>query len=222
MIVEANYFGAKIDNRELAVSLVGKSYKEMEVHLTTIRDRYYIIDRLNELSEEKQKAKTPQETLKALKQEQEFLAGLHNNLNPNIHDKQLLNSIQKAYEFKQSNEIGKLYEAAHYAYKEYIISADDLTQRFKSNNHLNIIHNEINTICHKHHCDIINSHYKQLNAGQSVMHQGKKFDSVLEYLEHWRDTVNHNMLPIKHIEQVIEREHNRQQEIDHHHHGLDL
>ena len=178
----------------------------------------------DELAKDKQKAKTPQDVLKALKQEQEFLAGLHNNFNPSSdHSKQLLDHIQKAYEFKQSNEIGKLYDSAHYAYKEKIISADDLTDRFKSDHHLNVMHNDINSICHKHNCDIINDHYKKLSAGQPVIHQGHKFDCVVEYLEHWKENVNHNILPIKHIDYVIERELDRQrEEIDHRHHELDL
>lgn len=223
LINEANHFGAKIDNRELVVSLLGKSYAEMETHLTAVRDKYNIIDRLDELAKDKQKAKTPRDALKALKQEQEFLAGLHNNVNPSSdHSKQLLDHIQKAYEFKQSNEIGKLYDSAHYAYKEKIISADDLTDRFKSDHHLNVIHNDINSICHKHHCDIINDHYKKLSTGQPVIHQGHKFDCIVEYLEHWKDNVNHNMLPIKHIDHVIERELDRQREMDHRHHELDL
>lgn len=223
LITQANHFGAKIDNRELVVSLLGKSYAEMETHLTAVRDKYYIIDRLDELAKDKQKAKTPGDALKALKQEQEFLAGLHNNLNPSSdHGKQLLDHIQKAHEFKQSNEIGKLYDSAHYAYKEKIISADDLTDRFKSGHHLDVIHNDINSICHKHHCDIINDHYKKLSVGQPVVHQGHKFDCIVEYLEHWKENVNHNMLPIKHIDHVIERALDRQREIDHRHHELDL
>ena len=123
---------------------------------------------------------------------------------------------------RQSNEIGKLYDSAHYAYKEKIISTDDLTNRFKSDRYLDVIHNDINSICHKHHCDIINDHYKKLNTGHSVIYQGHKFDSVVEYLEHWKENVNHDMLPIKHIDHVIERELDRQREIDHRHHELDL
>lgn len=222
LINEANHFGAKIDNRELVVSLLGKNYAEMETHLTEVRDKYYIIDRLDELAKDKQKAKTPGEVLKALKQEQEFLAGLHNNIKPDGHDKELLEHIQKAHEFKQSNEISKLYDSAHYAYKEKILSADDLTERFKSGHHLDVIHNGINSVCFKHHCDIINDHYKQLSTGHSVIHQGHKFDCVVDYLEHWKENVNHNMLPIQKIDQAIEMELDRQRDIDHRNHELDL
>ena len=87
---------------------------------------------------------------------------------------------------------------------------------------MDVIHNDINSICHRHHCDIINDHYKKLTAGQSVIHQGHKFDCIIEYLEHWKDSVNHNMLPIKHIEQAIEQELDRQRDIDHHNHDLEL
>jgi hypothetical protein len=181
LITEANHYGAKIDIRELVVSFLGKNHAEMEKHLTAVRDKYHIIDQFDELAKEKQKAATPQEALKALNREQEFLVGLHNNLNPDSeHSKDLLDQIKQAYEFKQSNAIGKLYDSAYYAYKEKIISADDLTERFKSGHALDIIHSGIDSICHKHHCDIINDHYKKITAGYPVIHQGQKFDCIVK------------------------------------------
>ena len=61
----------------------------------------------------------------------------------------------------------------------------------------------------------LNDHCKKLVAGQSVMHQGQQFDCVVEYLEHWKDNVNHDMLPIKKMDQVIEQV-ERIREQDHH------
>jgi hypothetical protein len=47
------------------------------------------------------------------------------------------------------------------------------------------------------------------------MHQGQQFDCVVEYLEHWKDNVNHDMLPIKKMDHVIEQV-ERIREQDHH------
>jgi hypothetical protein len=51
---------------------------------------------------------------------------------------------------------------------------------------------------------------------------GQGFDCVVKYLEHWKDHVDHRMLPIHDINRIIERELERQIAHDHHHHSLDL
>jgi len=112
-------------------------------------------------------------------------------------------------------KIAKLYKTAYYANQQGIISPEELTEHFKSNNQVGDIHHNINRICYKHHCDILNDHCKKLVAGQSVMHQGQRFDCVVEYLEHWKDNVNHDMLPIKKMDQIIEQA-ERIREQDHH------
>jgi hypothetical protein len=126
-----------------------------------------------------------------------------------------MHNIQKAYEVDQSGAIARLYKTAYYANQQKIISPEELTEHFKSNNPVDDIHHNINSICYKHHCDILNDHCKKLVAGQSVMHQGQQFDCVVEYLEHWKDKVNHDMLPIKKMDQVIEQV-ERIREQDHH------
>ncbi|UCM86421.1 MAG: hypothetical protein LF885_07270 (plasmid) [Rickettsia endosymbiont of Culicoides impunctatus] len=45
---------------------------------------------------------------------------------------------------------------------------------------------------------------------------------VVKYLEHWKDHVDHRILPIHDINRIIERELERQIAHDHHHHSLDL
>jgi hypothetical protein len=35
------------------------------------------------------------------------------------------------------------------------------------------------------------------------MHHGHEFDCVATYLEHWKDNVDHRMLPIKQIDDAI-------------------
>jgi Ti-type conjugative transfer relaxase TraA len=177
--------------------------KEKTIYKT--QEKLTILNRVKELALNKQKTDNPKDALIALKREQEYLAELHNKLNPNEHSKELMYNIQKAYEVDQSGTIAKLYKTSYYANQQGIISPEELTEHFKSNNQVDDIHHNINRICYKHHCDILNDHCKKLVAGQSVMHQGQQFDCVVEYLEHWKDNVNHDMLPIKKMDQVIEQ-----------------
>jgi len=179
------------------------------------QEKLTILNRVKELALNKQKTDNPKDALIALKREQEYLAELHDKLNPNEHSKEVMHNIQKAYEVDQSGAIARLYKTAYYANQQKIISPKELTEHFKSNNPVDDIHHNINSICYKHHCDILNDHCKKLVAGQSVMHQGQQFDCVVEYLEHWKDNVNHDMLPIKKMDQVIEQV-ERIREQDHH------
>ena len=66
-----------------------------------------------------------------------------------------------------------------------------------------------------HHTNIINRHLDKLHDNLSVRHDGHKFECPIKYLEHWKNNVDHNLLPIKQINQIIKQEHNRQHEMEH-------
>jgi Ti-type conjugative transfer relaxase TraA len=194
-----------IDSKEWQEELKKIELACKEETIYKAQEKLTILNRVKELALNKQKTDNPKDALIALKREQEYLAELHNKLNPNEHSKELMHNIQKAYEVDQSGAIAKLYKTAYYANQQKIISPEELTEHFKSNNPIDNIHHNINRICYKYHCDILNDHCRKLVAGQSVMHQGQQFDCVVEYLEHWKDNVNHDMLPIKKMDHVIEQ-----------------
>jgi Ti-type conjugative transfer relaxase TraA len=194
-----------IDSKEWQEELKKAELTCKEKTLYKTQEKLTILNRVKELALNKQKTDNPKDALIALKREQEYLAELHNKLNPNEHSKELMHNIQKAYEVDQSGTIAKLYKTSYYANQQGIISPEELTEHFKSNNPVDDIHHNINSICYKYHCDVLNDHCKKLVAGQSVMHQGQQFDCVVEYLEHWKDNVNHDMLPIKKMDHVIEQ-----------------
>ncbi|WPX99685.1 Ti-type conjugative transfer relaxase TraA (plasmid) [Candidatus Megaera polyxenophila] len=204
-----------ISSKEWQEELKKAEFACKEETIYKAQEKLTILNRVKELALNKQKTDNPKDALIALKREQEYLAELHNKLNPNEHSKELMHNIQKAYEVDQSGAIARLYKTAYYANQQKIISPEELTEHFKSNNPVDDIHHNINRICYKHHCDILNDHCKKLVAGQSVMHQGQQFDCVVEYLEHWKDNLNHDMLPIKKMDQVIEQV-ERIREQDHH------
>ena len=223
---EISMLGGHIDKLKLTLELSNK-YDDphrirrsltMDKHIWSLREKYYLLDQLKEFKADKQKASTPKVALAALIKEQEFLAGLHNEINPNDHSKTILNSIEQAHSGQQSGAIDQLYDAARYAHKEKIISPNDLTNHFKSNNSVDDIHHNINRICYKHHCKIMNENCNKIIRGEVINHQGHKFDCVAGYLEHWKDNVHHDMLPIKQMDKEIERVHENQKDHTHDHH----
>ena len=205
-----DYLTTLVEDKEIMAHLKSSSLqKEIQEAVKEkedgLKEKHTILNRIDELALTKQKTNSPKDALIALKREQEYLADLHNKLNPNDHSKELMHNIQKAYEADQSGAIAKLYKTSYYAHKQGTISSEELTEHFKSNNQVEDIHHNINRICYKYHCDILNDHCRQLVVGQSVTHQGKQFDCIVEYLEHWKNNVNHNMLPIKKMDHVIEQ-----------------
>ncbi len=194
-----------IDSKEWQEELKKIELACKEETIYKAQEKLTILNCVKELALNKQKTDNPKDALIALKREQEYLADLYDKLHPNEHSKELIHNIQKAYEVDQSGAIAKLYKTAYYANQQKIISPEELTEHFKSNNPVDDIHHNINRICYKHNCDILNDHCRKLVAGQSVMHQGQQFDCVVEYLEHWKYNVNHDMLPIKKMDQVIEQ-----------------
>ena len=175
-----------------------------------------------EIGKEKLNVKTPEAAMKLLQKEQDYLAGLHGNLEHDGHEKSLLNQIQQAHKFKANGAIHELYTTAHYAFKQKILSDDELTGHLKSNIAIDEIHKNISNTCYDHHCGTLREHCTKIHAGEIIHHDGHKFDNVINYLEHWKDNVDHKLLPIEKMDHFIERELGRQQEQQIAHHELDL
>ncbi len=170
---------------------------------------------LMKIKEEKYNAKTPRDALRAAHREQQFLSSLHGNLRHQDHDIELLHNINKAHQSKLNKDMDRLREVAGYGYKSKIFSEQDLTKHFKSDCSISELHRDLSKICHNHHTNIINRHLDKLHDNLSVRHDGHKFECPIKYLEHWKNNVDHNLLPIKQINQIIKQEHNRQHEMEH-------
>ena len=186
-------------------------------------DLHAAIDKDNEASRiesnlsamqlERQKTTTAQEAMKALDKETRYLASVLPTLKYQDHHQSFSKKINDAHKCVENNTVVKLYETAHYAFKNSIINDKDLTKHLGSNLGADDIHKNISDICYIHHCSLIKDHYDKLSQGIEVSHFGQKFDCPIKYLEHWKDSCNHNLLPMKQIDQMIDYQVERQ--IDH-------
>ena len=231
IIQDINLHGGNVNDLNLTLEL---SYKyndphlarrswSMDKHIWSLREKHHLLYQIKEFQDAKDKARTPKEAMVALIKEQQFLAGLHQQVNDEDHSQEVINSIQKAHEAQQLGSMTKLHEAARYAYKEKMITPNDLTDHLKLSHSVNDIYNNINQICYKRHCQILTKHCNEIQKGDVVEHQGHKFDCIAEYLEHWKDNVHHDMLPVKQMNKQIERVHEQQRDRgDDHHMSLDM
>jgi Ti-type conjugative transfer relaxase TraA len=181
--------------------------KDIEAHNINVN--------LMKIKEEKYNAKTPRAALQAAHREQQFLSSLHGNLRHQDHNIGLLHNINKAHQSELNKDMDRLREVAGYGYKSKIFSEQELTKHFKSDCSISELHRDLSKICHNHHTNIINRHLDKLHDNLSVRHDGHKFECPIKYLEHWKNNVDHNLLPIKQINQIIKQEHNRQHEMEH-------
>lgn len=114
-----------------------------------------------------------------------------------------------------NKDMDRLREVASYGYKSKIFSEQQLTKHFKSDCNISELHRDLSKICHNHHTNIMNRHLDKLHDNLSIHHDGHKFECLIKYLEHWKNNVDHNLLHIKQINQIIKQEHNRQHKMEH-------
>ena len=226
IISDINLHGGNVNDLNLTLEL-NRKYNDphlarrswsMDKHIWSLREKHHLLYQIKEFQEAKNKANTIKEVMVALVKEQQFLAGLHKQVNDQDHSQEVINSIQQAHDAQQLGGMTKLHEAARYAYKEKMMTPKELTDHLKLNHSVNDIHNNINQICYKRHCQILTKHCNQIQKGYMVEHQGHKFNCIAEYLEHWKDNVHHDMLPIKQINKQIDRVREMQIEQSHKRH----
>ena len=121
----------------------------MDKHIWSLREKHHLLYQIKEFQDAKDKASTPKEAMVALIKEQQFLAALHQQVNDEDHSQEVINSIQKAHEAQQLGSMTKLHEAARYAYKEKMITPNDLTDHLKLNHSVHDIYNNITPTMYK-------------------------------------------------------------------------
>jgi Ti-type conjugative transfer relaxase TraA len=221
-INSANIYGAKIDRHELTLALVGKNLPEMDKYLFGIREIHYFRYSLDELAHNKQKAKTPIEGLKALKAEQDFLAMHYENHAPDIHSKELLDSIKNAHQ----NQLHGIFN------KVEKIALHMGTTRIKSSIISDIIKNSSNSdtaldsLTKKYHgyvIHVVQKNLHKINLGTTIIANNKPFTCKIQLLEHLLSEQQHNeFFPRDHIQNIHNELVNHQKQLSNNFHGLSL
>ncbi len=221
-INSANIYGAKIDRRELTLALVGKNLQEMDKYLFGIREIHYFRYSLDELAHNKQKAKTPLEGLKALKAEQDFLAMHYENHAPDIHSKELLDSIKNAHQ----NQLHGIFN------KVEKIALHMGTTKIKSSLISDIIKNSSNSdtaldsLTKKYHgyvIHVVQKNLHKINLGTTIIANNKPFTCKIQLLEHLLSEPQHNeFFPRDHVQNIHNELVNHQKQLSNNFHGLSL
>lgn len=215
-IVEAaKAYGAKIDDHKLVLALVGKSPKEMERSITSIRDKHYISDHLEELKQSRVNAKTPKEIIQTMHLQQKFLSDFHGNLKyPEDHSPELISSIKTAHKNEQENTIGQLSKLVTFLEKN--ANAESTMKILKESNSPVVAHKNLIAEYHAKSIEKIHAGLSLLDKGQSFTLNNKHFDCPIKFLDHLAKTHTGEYFPKAELQKI------QSKVIENHHKQLDL
>ena len=180
-------------------------------------EEHQINKELSNLQEKRREAGTREEVLSIAKEQQEFLVGLHGNLRHDDHSEELIKTINDARRSETNNHITTVQDIAKYASENKVLNSEQLDNHFKSDKSITEMYKGLRRTCFEHHVNLINHHMDQFHHNGSIDHANQTFECPIKYLEHWKNNVDHHLLPIKQINQRIEQEHERQLQHEHAH-----
>ena len=215
IVEEAKAYGAKIDDHKLVLALVGKSPKEMERSITSIRDKHYISDHLEELKQSRVNAKTPKEIIQTMHLQQKFLSDFHGNLKyPEDHSSELISSIKAAHKNEQENTIGNLTKLVTFLEKN--ANAESTMKILKESNSPVVAHKNLIAEYHAKSIEKIHAGLSLLDKGQSFTLNNKHFDCPIKFLDHLAKTHTGEYFPKAELQKI------QSKVIENHHKQLDL
>jgi Ti-type conjugative transfer relaxase TraA len=215
IVEEAKAYGAKIDDHKLVLALVGKSPKEMERSITSIRDKHYISDHLEEFKQSHANAKTPIEVLQTMHLQQKFLSDFYENLKyPEDHSPELISSIKIAHKNEQENTIGQLSKLVTFLEKN--ANAESTMKILKESNSPVVAHKNLIAEYHEKSIEKIHAGLSLLGKGQSFTLNNKHFDCPIKFLDHLAKTHIGEYFPKAELQKI------QSKVIENHHKQLDL
>jgi hypothetical protein len=221
-IDSANIYGANINRKELIISLLGKSIEEMDKHIILLREKYYIRYSINDLINERQKAKTPEKALEALKAHQDFLAKLHDNHAPDIHGKQLEKEIVIAH----NNQKNKTFDQLEKLTSRLTTTAMNQNNIISTVKHTSDSATALNSLTKKYQGYVmhtIHSTIKDIKEGHRMILGNKAFTCEEKFLSHMLKEHKHNEFFPRNNVQKIYNNLTNQNEISHDlHKGMSL
>lgn len=175
-----------------------KTCQKFEVAINTQRINKHLL----KLDTQKEEAKTPIKVIDVIKQEQEFLAGLHGNIkHSELHDGNLMRSIKNAHDNMRNGNFDKLSKLVTFLEK----NTNDHTaiiSTLKSTNGLTEVHETLLKSYQAKCINIINNKMSILDTGKTITLDSKKFDCPIKFLDYLTKTRTHEYFPCKEVQKI--------------------
>jgi len=175
-----------------------KTCQKFEVAIDTQRINKHLL----KLDTQKEEAKTPIKVIDIIKQEQEFLAGLHGNIKySELHDGNLMRSVKNAHDNMRNGNFDKLSKLVTFLEK----NTNDHTaiiSTLKSTNGLTEVQETLLKSYQAKCINIINNKMSILDTGKIITLDSKKFDCSIKFLDYLTKTRTHEYFPCKEVQKI--------------------
>lgn len=177
---------------------IEKTCQKFEVAI----DMQVINKSLLKLDTQKQEARTLDKVMVTIKQEQEFLAGLHGNVKHlERHNDNLINSIKNAYDDMRTDKLDRLSKLVTFLEK----NTNDHTaiiSTLKSTNNITETHQTLLKTYQAKCVNSINNKISILDTGKTITLDNKKFDCPIKFLDYLTKTRTHEYFPHREVQKI--------------------
>ena len=161
---------------------------------------------LNNLSRQKEQAKTLPDILQITAGKQEFLSSLHNTIKyPDLQSQTLLDSISQAHKGQQHNIIQELHNVTVHIMEHKIMSEQNLLGQLKNSEDTHATIKELTKSAVEHHGNLVNKNLNILINHKHLEVGGKTFDCPMKYLHHEIENPAHAYADIAAFKKSIPR-----------------
>ena len=143
-------------------------------------------------------------TLKVLEAQQKYLSSLYDKLSPG-HDARIIGQVEEAHKSAGENVIDKLQKSIIYAQHHNILSDTAISKKLHNASSTTSVESEMSTICINHNGKTIKEHLHLIESGKIVKFEGHKFCEPKEYLQHWKESRAHHLIPMKEINKSLQQ-----------------
>ena len=219
VIGEINDLGGNIDKHELTLSFRGKSNAEMDSYISGLREKTSFQATAKGLSENKMKATTINQALSALREEEGFLAFIHNNHTPGVHSQQFLNEMHNASRNQENEVFSKVQKIAQYM-SNTEIKNKEITSIITNASNSHVALNSLTTKYHGYVSQIMHRALEDIGKGTKIISEGKSFSCKIKFIDHILETQHDNQFfPKEHCQKLLHRELEKSHQLSHSLHG---
>jgi hypothetical protein len=195
--------GAKTESVLIKELLQTTDLKETHKKLDQDIEAHHISSTLATIAKEKQEAKTSDQVIDTIKNEQGFLAQLQGTLKYPEHHGQILSlSIQNALKNEQDNVIGQLHKLSSYVQSQNYKTPEQVTKILKDTTDPMGTHKSLLKDYQDNFIKSIHKSLARLDDGDTVKIDNHTMSCPLKFMEHLVKTRTNEFMPHHEIQQI--------------------
>jgi len=179
--------------------------KSTYIDLDKAARQHYVDTNLNIFKEERGQARTPEEVIKIIAKEQDFLGSLHGNLKyREIYPDELLERVKQAYDGKDSI-LRDLHQVTAHILQQQVMPESELLKRLQNTENAHATGVELTKTAQDHYSNIVIKNMNFIACREQLEIHGQKFDCPVKYLQYEVANPAHSYADIARFKRSIPR-----------------